>query len=67
MDTDVSRYIKASQVKVGDIILIQGHPCKVIEVSKSKTGKHGSSKVFFAFEGGTHDITLANIDVEIKI
>ena len=42
----IKDYIKASKVNVGDIIIIKGRPCKVIEVTKSKTGKHGHAKIY---------------------
>jgi len=35
---------EAGNVKVGSFIVIDGEPCRVVEVEKSKTGKHGSAK-----------------------
>lgn len=32
-------------LKIGDHILINNMPCKIYELSKAKTGKHGSCKV----------------------
>ena len=37
--------LEAGQIKKGGYIMIKGHPCKVIETSTSKTGKHGHAKV----------------------
>ena len=37
--------IKAGSCKKGVRVMIKGFPCKVIEVSTSKTGKHGHAKV----------------------
>ena len=37
--------IKAGSCKKGVHVMIKGFPCKVIEVSTSKTGKHGHAKV----------------------
>jgi translation initiation factor 5A len=34
----------AGSIKEGDTILIEGAPCRVSSVSKSKPGKHGSAK-----------------------
>lgn len=31
-------------LKVGSYVLIDGEPCRVIDISKAKTGKHGSAK-----------------------
>ncbi len=38
------RQVNAGTVKEGDTILIDGAPCKVMSVQKSKPGKHGASK-----------------------
>ena len=37
--------IKAGSCKKGVHVMIKGFPCKFIEVSTSKTGKHGHAKV----------------------
>ena len=34
----------AGSIKKGDVILIKDKPCKVVEVTTSKTGKHGHAK-----------------------
>ena len=36
--------ISAGSLKKGDYVVIKGHPCKIIDVSVSKTGKHGHAK-----------------------
>eukprot|EP00353_Schmidingerella_taraikaensis_P006439 CAMPEP_0185580370 /NCGR_PEP_ID=MMETSP0434-20130131/16267_1 /TAXON_ID=626734 ORGANISM="Favella taraikaensis, Strain Fe Narragansett Bay" /NCGR_SAMPLE_ID=MMETSP0434 /ASSEMBLY_ACC=CAM_ASM_000379 /LENGTH=165 /DNA_ID=CAMNT_0028198607 /DNA_START=26 /DNA_END=523 /DNA_ORIENTATION=+ len=36
--------IRAGEVKKGSHVVIKGHPCKVIDYSTSKTGKHGHAK-----------------------
>ncbi|OQS07342.1 eucarytic translation initiation factor 5A [Thraustotheca clavata] len=38
---------EAGQIKKGGFIMIKGHPCKVVSVSTSKTGKHGHAKCNF--------------------
>mmetsp|Transcript_37642 Transcript_37642/g.72129 ORF Transcript_37642/g.72129 Transcript_37642/m.72129 type:complete len:159 (-) Transcript_37642:635-1111(-) len=38
---------QAGTVRKGGHIVIKGRPCKVIEVSTSKTGKHGHAKCHF--------------------
>nr|ABV22337.1 translation initiation factor 5A [Noctiluca scintillans] len=35
---------QAGEIRRGSHIMIKGHPCKVAEVSTSKTGKHGHAK-----------------------
>jgi len=37
--------IKAGSCKKGVHVLLKGFPCKIIETSTSKTGKHGHAKV----------------------
>jgi translation initiation factor 5A len=46
----MSKFIKASQVKLGDIIMIGDRACKVISIKVSKTGKHGHAKVLINAE-----------------
>lgn len=38
---------QASALRVGGYVLIDSHPCKIINMSTSKTGKHGSAKINF--------------------
>ncbi len=35
---------QAGSLKKGDYIVIDGHPCKIVELTTSKTGKHGHAK-----------------------
>jgi len=39
------KFVKATNVKRDSYIVIDDHPCRVVDVSVSKPGKHGSSKV----------------------
>merc|ERR1711970_1217816 len=39
--------MEAGQVRKGGHIMIKGKPCKVVDVSTSKTGKHGHAKCHF--------------------
>merc|ERR1712205_8014 len=39
--------MEAGQIRKGGYIMIKGHPCKVSDVSTSKTGKHGHAKCHF--------------------
>jgi len=38
---------QAGQIRKGEYVLLKGKPCKVAEVSISKTGKHGHAKANF--------------------
>lgn len=39
---------QASHLKKNDVVVLQNRPCKIIEMSSSKTGKHGHAKVKIA-------------------
>ena len=39
--------MEAGQIRKGGHIMIKGKPCKVVDVSTSKTGKHGHAKCKF--------------------
>eukprot|EP00283_Hemiselmis_rufescens_P002216 CAMPEP_0173418842 /NCGR_PEP_ID=MMETSP1357-20121228/874_1 /TAXON_ID=77926 /ORGANISM="Hemiselmis rufescens, Strain PCC563" /LENGTH=156 /DNA_ID=CAMNT_0014381387 /DNA_START=43 /DNA_END=513 /DNA_ORIENTATION=+ len=39
--------IEAGSVKMGKFLMIKGRPCKVVDVSKAKVGKHGAAKCHF--------------------
>eukprot|EP00917_Polyrhabdina_sp_WS-2016_P017462 GHVP01037686.1.p3 GENE.GHVP01037686.1~~GHVP01037686.1.p3 ORF type:complete len:157 (+),score=40.03 GHVP01037686.1:1858-2328(+) len=36
---------QASAIKKGGHVVIKGKPCKVVDISSSKTGKHGHAKI----------------------
>jgi translation initiation factor 5A len=38
-------YAELGDLREGSYVVIDGEPCRVVEVSKAKTGKHGSAKV----------------------
>eukprot|EP00457_Paulinella_chromatophora_P014374 gb/GEZN01014792.1/.p1 GENE.gb/GEZN01014792.1/~~gb/GEZN01014792.1/.p1 ORF type:complete len:197 (-),score=38.43 gb/GEZN01014792.1/:122-712(-) len=42
-----TRPLKASAFRKGGYILLKGKPCKIVDMSTSKTGKHGHAKVKF--------------------
>ena len=43
--------ITAKEAKKGQFIMIDDEPCKVLSLSKSKTGRHGSTKTRIEAEG----------------
>jgi len=43
-DAEKTYPIRAGEVKKGMVVLLKGQPCKVIEMTTSKTGKHGHAK-----------------------
>lgn len=38
------KYVPISKIKEGNFIVVEGEPSKVISITKSKPGKHGSAK-----------------------
>jgi translation initiation factor 5A len=36
--------VSAGNLKKGDCVVIKGRPCKIVDISTSKTGKHGHAK-----------------------
>lgn len=36
---------QASAVRKGTYVMLKDHPCKIVDMSTSKTGKHGHAKV----------------------
>ena len=44
-DNSVERIpISAHDAKIGKYVIVKNHPCKVVDFSESKTGKHGHMK-----------------------
>ncbi len=41
----LSKPVDLGSVKEGSYVIIDGEPCRVVELEKSKPGKHGSAKV----------------------
>ena len=39
--------IRIGELKKGSHVVIKGHPCKIVDISTAKTGKHGSAKANF--------------------
>lgn len=38
-------FLQCSALRKGGHVVIKGRPCKIIDMSTSKTGKHGHAKV----------------------
>jgi translation initiation factor 5A len=57
-------------LKEGSYIIIDGEPCKTVEVEKSKPGKHGSAKVrltaISVFTGSKKTI-IGTVDTHIEV
>lgn len=66
----MSRPADLGSLKEGSYIIIDGEPCKVVEVEKSKPGKHGSAKVRLTgisiFTGSKKSV-IGTVDTHIEI
>jgi translation initiation factor 5A len=58
--------VAAGSLKKGDLVMIKGHPCKVVSFSTAKTGKHGSAKAMVTgidiFTSGKYECTFSTSD-----
>jgi translation initiation factor 5A len=59
-------------LKEGKYVIVDDHPCRVVNLSKSKPGKHGAAKVsavcISVFDGSKHSLMKpSDADVEIPI
>lgn len=40
----MSKPVEVGSLKIGQYVIIDGEPCKIVEFEKSKPGKHGAAK-----------------------
>lgn len=40
----MSKPVELASIKVGSFVMVENEPCKIVDYSKSKPGKHGSAK-----------------------
>jgi len=40
----LSKPVRLGAIKVGSFVMVENEPCKIMDYSKSKPGKHGSAK-----------------------
>ncbi|EFA77123.1 Eukaryotic translation initiation factor 5A [Heterostelium album PN500] len=57
--------MQASQLRIGKYCLFQQHPCKVVDMSSSGTGKHGKCKIHFVgidiFTGKRYEHSISSV------
>jgi translation initiation factor 5A len=57
-------------LKVGSYVVIDGEPCRVVEITKAKTGKHGSAKANVVAIGlftGQKRTLMAPVDQQVEV
>jgi len=63
-------YATLGDLKVGSYIVINGEPCRIVEISKAKTGKHGSAKAHVVAIGlftGSKRTLVAPVDTRVEV
>lgn len=63
-------YATLGELKVGSYIVIDGEPCRIVEMSKAKTGKHGSAKahvVAVCMFSGNKKTLVAPVDTRVEV
>ena len=40
----MSKPVELGSMKVGNYVMVEGEPCRIVDYAKSKPGKHGSAK-----------------------
>lgn len=64
------QYTTVGDLKVGSYVMIDGEPCRVVEITKAKTGKHGSAKANVVAIGlftGKKRSLMAPVDQQVEV
>lgn len=63
-------YATLGDLKKGSFIVIDGEPCRIVEITKAKTGKHGSAKAHVVAIGvfsGQKKTLVAPADTRVQV
>lgn len=63
-------YEVAGNLRVGSFVIIDGEPCRVVEISKAKTGKHGSAKANITAVGlltKSKKVLVVPVDTQVEV
>ncbi len=63
-------YAELGSLRTGSFIIIDGEPCRIVEISKAKTGKHGSAKahvVAMSLLSGAKKTLVAPVDTRVEV
>ncbi|MEB3780905.1 MAG: translation initiation factor IF-5A [Desulfurococcales archaeon] len=63
-------YASLGELKKGSYIVIDGEPCRIVEISRAKTGKHGSAKAHVVAIGvfsGQKKTLVAPVDTRVQV
>lgn len=63
-------FAELGDLRVGSMLVIDGEPCRIVEISKAKTGKHGSAKahvVAISILSGAKKTLVAPVDTRVEV
>jgi len=63
-------YDTLGNLKIGSFIVIDGEPCRIVEISRAKTGKHGSAKanvVAIGLFSKAKKTLVAPVDTQVEV
>ena len=63
-------YATLGDLKKGSYIVIDGEPCRIVEITRAKTGKHGSAKAHVVAIGvfsGQKKTLVAPVDTRVQV
>jgi translation initiation factor 5A len=63
-------YATLGELKKGSYIVIDGEPCRIVEITRAKTGKHGSAKAHVVAIGvfsGQKKTMVAPVDTRVQV
>jgi len=63
-------YASLGDLKKGSYIVIDGEPCRIVEITRAKTGKHGSAKAHVVAIGvfsGQKKTLVAPVDTRVQV
>jgi len=63
-------YAELGELREGSFVVIDGEPCRIVEVSRAKTGKHGSAKAHVVAIGlfsGSKKTLIAPVDQKVEV
>ncbi|MCD6263284.1 translation initiation factor IF-5A [Candidatus Bathyarchaeota archaeon] len=64
------RIARVGELKVGNYVIIDGEPCEIVSIQKSKPGKHGSAKfrcVAISLFDGSKRAFVSPVDANIQV
>lgn len=66
----MSKPVEVGSLKVGQYLIIDGEPCRIVEFEKSKPGKHGAAKArivgISAFSGQKKNL-ISPVDARVEV